>query len=264
MNSPSLRAVDVVFAVDEHHSGWKKTTRIEIAESNGDITGIGAKLPVLPTASSSSPSASVCLHGRFSAHCIELASTCNQREGVEFRSEAVRARRLRRCSRLSPTTTRCILSEYNLCHASDPGDASAPAQMIELSSRSSLSLLYTFPALDSLPYTTTISSGNTLIHPVPPSLSPHPTPSSPPDHVRNAGNEIFQPGAGPSTTSSPSPPTARLGNLSPTLMHRFPPTPLNVQRRHALGPVDYAEGTVVLTSERLSVILRLIGIPLAA
>ncbi|KAF5324038.1 hypothetical protein D9611_008300 [Ephemerocybe angulata] len=61
---------------------------------------------------------------------------------------------------------------------------------------------------------------------------------------------------GPSTTTSPSPPTARLGVL-PSRIHRLSPHLLNIQHRCALGPVDDAEDTVAaLTSERLSVYLK--------
>ncbi|KAF6747702.1 hypothetical protein DFP72DRAFT_1049966, partial [Ephemerocybe angulata] len=96
----------------------------EVAESSGDITRIGANLPVQPTFSLSSPSAS-------------FASTCNQREGVEFRSEPVRPlseRGARRIRRLSVSNHNPLYPlQVQLCQASDPGHASAPASVIERS-----------------------------------------------------------------------------------------------------------------------------------
>ncbi|KAF6750477.1 hypothetical protein DFP72DRAFT_509112 [Ephemerocybe angulata] len=44
--------------------------------------------------------------------------------------------------------------------------------------------------------------------------------------------------------------------LRPPHHARSTPPALNVQHRRALGPVDYAEDTVALTSERLSVYLK--------
>ncbi|KAF6750483.1 hypothetical protein DFP72DRAFT_1172807 [Ephemerocybe angulata] len=126
-----------------------------VAESNGNITGIGAKLPVQPTSSSSSPSAS-------------LASTYNQREGAGFRSEAVRpcpkteTGELPVCLQPRPaiSSPSSAYDTHLLCHAWDPSHASAPASVIELAS---LSFLYASASvLNDLPCIITFLSTPTL------------------------------------------------------------------------------------------------------
>ncbi|KAF6750493.1 hypothetical protein DFP72DRAFT_1048266 [Ephemerocybe angulata] len=150
------------------------------AESNGDITGIGAKLPVQPTSSSSSPSASECLHGRFSANCrfrAEAVRPCPKAEPGEL--DAARA-----CLQPQPA----ILSTFNLCHANDPGHASKPASLIE---PSLLSFLYASASVpNDLPCSITFLSSNYSMHPAPPSLSPPSTAPTLKTAFGGAVNEI--------------------------------------------------------------------------
>ncbi|KAF5323911.1 hypothetical protein D9611_008310 [Ephemerocybe angulata] len=197
LNLDSGTIGEVVLAADSHR-GWKKAL-----------------------ASSSSPATST----------SELAAVCNQREDVGFRSptpcepcpkaetgelDACRHSRLSLFKlqprpAISPPSTTC--DSRLLSHASDPGHASKPASVIELSSLFFL-------------YASDLRAQRPALH-QPPSLlqllysSDHPP-------VQTALEDKISDMRKHHTTSSLSPPTARLGDLPPTLMHRFPPTPLNV------------------------------------